>query len=97
MLPPFVTNLEKRDPQFYNGVMQIIEISTQPGALDTKTKLLISLALDAIMGARNGVKSLSMQLRKIGASEEEIAEALRLSYHVAGMNVLSTMDWVYNE
>jgi alkylhydroperoxidase/carboxymuconolactone decarboxylase family protein YurZ len=60
-----------------------------PGALDQKTKVLITLALDAAHGAREGVVSLAGQARSLGASDAEIAEAIRIAYFVAGNSVLA--------
>ena len=61
-----------------------------PGALDAKTKYLITLALDAYKGAQEGVKVLAAQARGAGATDMEICEALRLAYYVAGMDAVKT-------
>ncbi len=62
-----------------------------PGALDPKVKSLISLAVDAFAGS-SGVRPLADAARRAGATEAEIAEALRLAYYVAGNKALfSTM------
>lgn len=49
--PPFVQELGKRDKEFYDAVTKVIEVATRPGAVDEKTKVFISLALDAYIGS----------------------------------------------
>ncbi|GFN22204.1 MAG: carboxymuconolactone decarboxylase family protein [Thermoanaerobacteraceae bacterium] len=94
-LPPFVEALAERDPEFYRAVRAVAEAAMGPGALDAKTKTLITLALDAAHGAGEGVAVLARQARQLGASEEEIREALRLAYFVAGNGVLVAADAAY--
>jgi AhpD family alkylhydroperoxidase len=89
-LPWFVEKVERYDPEFYKRVKSVVEVAMKPGALDTKTKILITLALDAFKGADQGVKVLAAQAREVGATDEEIAEALRLAYYVSGMDVIKT-------
>jgi alkylhydroperoxidase/carboxymuconolactone decarboxylase family protein YurZ len=60
------------------------------GALPRKTKLLIALAFDAAHGAAEGVRSLAGAARQAGASTQEIAECLRVAYHLAGVGTLYT-------
>ena len=47
-LPWFVEKVEKYDPEFYERVKSVVEIAVKPGVLDAKTKILITLALDAL-------------------------------------------------
>jgi alkylhydroperoxidase/carboxymuconolactone decarboxylase family protein YurZ len=53
-----------------------------------KVKLLIAMAFDAAHGAEKGVRSLASQARKAGATNQEIAEALRVAYHLSGVGGL---------
>lgn len=89
-LPPFVQALEKRDPELYEAVKNVAGVANAPGALDAKTKTLISLALDAYIGSERGVAALAGRARELGATDQEINEALRLSYSVSGMKALAT-------
>ena len=89
-LPPFLKALEQNDPEFAQAIEKIVSLSMGKGALDPKTKILIALALDAAHGANQGVASLAEQARRIGVSDEEIAEALRLSYFTFGNSILSS-------
>jgi len=89
--PEFISLLQKTDPLLYEKVSGIFDIAMAPGELDAKTKILITLALDAIKGSSQGVKVLSGSARKMGITDNQIAEALRLAYFVSGNNVLATM------
>jgi alkylhydroperoxidase/carboxymuconolactone decarboxylase family protein YurZ len=96
-LPAFIEALAGRDPEFYQAVRAVAEAAGAPGALDAKTKTLITLALDALHGASNGVAVLAKRARDLGASEEEIGETLRLAYYVAGNSVLNTSLAAYRQ
>ncbi|MGD0153584.1 MAG: carboxymuconolactone decarboxylase family protein [Thermacetogeniaceae bacterium] len=87
-LPPFIQELEKRDPELFEAVKKVTEVANAPGALDAKTKTLISLALDAYIGSERGVMVLANRARELGATDQEINEALRLSYSVSGSRPL---------
>lgn len=86
--PPFVEILREKDPELFEAVDKVSQVANKAGALDPKTKVLISLALDAFNGAVGGVKTLSEGARKLGATEEEIKETLRMSYYISGMQSL---------
>ena len=86
--PWFVDEWQKHDDSLYQLVANNIELAMGPGALDEKTKLLISLALDAFKGSGPGVKALTEQARQQGASQEEIQETLRIAYLMSSMECL---------
>lgn len=62
-LPPFVQQIAGRDPEFYEAVARVMELANAPGALDAKTKTLISLALDTYIGSERGVTVLANRAR----------------------------------
>jgi len=95
-LPTFLKGLEERDPQLAEAVDQLWSVANE-GPLDDKTRILITMALDALSGASGGVSSLAEQARSAGATAEEIAHALRLAYLVAGMQTLLTGNAAFNE
>jgi AhpD family alkylhydroperoxidase len=88
--PPFVESLRTIDPELFEVVSKNFDLAQQPGELDPKTKTLITLALDAIVGSDAGVQSLAMVARKMGASEAEIKETVRIAYMVAANKALVT-------
>jgi alkylhydroperoxidase/carboxymuconolactone decarboxylase family protein YurZ len=87
--PPFIQKVQKSDPELFKVVAETHELIMQPGALDAKTKLLITLAVDTFAGS-TGVKGIAAAARRAGATEAEIVEALRLAYYVAGNKLLFT-------
>ncbi len=95
--PEFIAKLEKTDPKLYESVSGIYDLSMAPGELDAKTKILITLALDALSGSSEGVRVLSKIARNMGVSDKQIAEALRLAYFVAGNPVLDAMKAAFTE
>lgn len=86
--PAFIDALQKYDPEFYKVVAAVREKTGAKGALDAKTKTLISLALDTAAGANQGVKNLAGRARALGASEDEIREVMRLVYSNRGSQAL---------
>lgn len=89
-LPPFLKALESNDSEFAQALEKIVSLSLKEGSLDPKTRALIALALDAALGASEGVASLANQARSMGVTDQEIAEALRLAYFTSGNSVLMT-------
>lgn len=87
-MPKFVEAYQAIDRQWYDKLHEIIALAMEPGAIDARTKLLIVLALDSLKGASEGVKVVAGQARAMGVTEQEMAEAVRLAYYVAGMDVL---------
>ncbi len=82
--PSFIDELRKRDPEFFELVSALMAKAQQAGALDPKTKTLITLALDAAGSHPDGVRSLASRARAMGAKEEEIIETVRLAFLAAG-------------
>lgn len=89
MVPAFVEAFAGTDAKLVEIVGELREYAMAPGALDAKTKTLIAMALDAAYGAADGVGSLANAARKLGASEAEITEVLRIVYYIAGMGSLA--------
>ena len=87
--PPFIEKLEQADNDLYQIVTAQHDLVLAPGALDLKTKFLILLAVDAFANS-SGVKNISDVAKKMGASEKEIAESLRIAYHIAGNKFLNS-------
>ncbi|MBB6218989.1 alkylhydroperoxidase/carboxymuconolactone decarboxylase family protein YurZ [Anaerosolibacter carboniphilus] len=93
--PPFVEAVKPTDSELYEVVTKNMDIAMGPGELDMKTKALIALALDALEGSTEGVKSVAGMARGLGASEGEIKEALRIAYMVAANKALAATRGAY--
>jgi alkylhydroperoxidase/carboxymuconolactone decarboxylase family protein YurZ len=80
----------KLDPELKDYMARAEEFTYADGALSRKNKLLIAMALDAAIGKERGVTSLARQAQAAGASEGEITEALRVTYHLTGVQSVYT-------
>ena len=87
-LLPFIAALEERDPEFFQVTKELQELVFTESSLDQKTKLLISLAVDACAGSAQGVASVAKALRGLGVTDQEIAEVLRITYFAKGNSTL---------
>ena len=88
--PPFISNLEKTDPKLFEAVAGMYDLAMAPGELDAKTKILITLAIDAFANTPEGVKSVSKAARNMGVTDGQIAETLRIAYMISGNKTLAT-------
>ena len=88
--PFFVEALEKSDPELLEQMIAVQDFAGGDGALPRKIKTLMSMLGDAILGHGEGVKALAHQARAQGASEQEIAETVRVAFSCAGMRGLVT-------
>ena len=78
--------LNNLDPSLYESIQANGKaLLHSPGALEYKHKLLIAMALDASKGAVNGVAVLAGMAMDNGATKEEIADTLKVVYHICGM------------
>ena len=55
------------------------------GALSTKVKTLMMMICDALLNHESGVTNLANRARALGASEDEIKEALGVAYLMGGL------------
>jgi len=83
-----LATMKKLDPEFMKHLEEIDALVYADGALPRKVKLLIAMAFDAAHGAAGGVRALAEQAMKAGATKEEIAEALRVAFHLSGVGSL---------
>lgn len=89
-ITPFLRKLMETDPAFAEPVLKVRELATYtPGALDVKTKLLIAFALDVAHGEAAGAGILAKRARANGATDEEIADVVRVLYSTGGLQCLS--------
>lgn len=86
---PFIEAFKDQDQKFYELINGIQELVHAESSLDAKTKMMISLAVDAAEGSTKGVAAISGILRNMGVTDEQIAEVLRITYFAKGNSVLS--------
>ena len=88
--PFFVEALEQHDPELLEHMNSLQEFARKDGALSAKTKTLMTLLGDAILGHPEGVKAIAGQARAQGVTEHEIAETVRMAFFCAGIPGLVT-------
>ena len=83
----FLSKLEQVDPEFHKAIGELRGEPTT-GALDAKTRSLISLAVHMALaqGDARGAKT----ARSLGATDEEIKETVRLAFLLRGMPAILT-------
>ncbi len=82
--------IEKLDPELFRNVEATHTLALADGALSTKVKLLMAMALDASHGTVEGTRSLTQQAIKAGATREEIMETLRVAQYISGAGCVYT-------
>ncbi|MDP3880059.1 MAG: carboxymuconolactone decarboxylase family protein [Dehalococcoidales bacterium] len=88
---------ETLDPKFAKLIENTNELALSDGALPRKVKCLIGMALDAVAGTTNGVKSLAQQALNAGATKEEVVEALRVAQYINGVGPVYTAAPAFKE
>ncbi len=81
---------EEFDPKILKNWQDVQELTFADGALSSKTKLLMAMAIDAGNGAMQGAIAIGSRAIKKGASKEEIVESLRVAYSIGGNEALFT-------
>jgi alkylhydroperoxidase/carboxymuconolactone decarboxylase family protein YurZ len=89
--------IEKLDLELFKNVETIQTLALADGALPRKVKLLMAMALDASHGTVEGVKALTLQAMKAGASKEEIMETLRVTQYISGVGCVYTAAHAYKD
>jgi alkylhydroperoxidase/carboxymuconolactone decarboxylase family protein YurZ len=92
-----LSTMRKLDPDFMRRVDDLDAAVYADGALPRKFKLLMAMAFDAADGAPGGVRALAEQAMKAGATKPEIAEALRVAFHLSGVGSLYTASFALKD
>ncbi|OGD54182.1 4-carboxymuconolactone decarboxylase [Candidatus Bathyarchaeota archaeon RBG_13_38_9] len=75
----------KLDSEFFRSIENVREFTFADRVLSRKYKLLVAMALDASVGAVEGVRVLAQSAMDAGATKEEIAEVLRVTHYISGV------------
>jgi alkylhydroperoxidase/carboxymuconolactone decarboxylase family protein YurZ len=89
--------IEMHDPELFKNVETTRTLALADGALPLKVKLLMAMALDASHGTVQGVKSLTQQAMKAGATKEEIMETLRVAQYISGVGCVYTAAHAFDD
>ncbi len=77
-------------PELIKNVTGLRETVLVEGALSVKTKTLMMMLCDALLGHPDGVANIAKRARDLGASEAEIAETLAVAFMMGGLPGLVT-------
>jgi AhpD family alkylhydroperoxidase len=83
-LSPLHRNLRRVVPEVYKGFGQLHHAAFEEGALDTRTKELIALAIAVIEGCDGCIASHARAAARAGASRQEAAEAIGVTFLMGG-------------
>jgi len=83
-LNPLHRELRKSIPDVYAGFRELHHASLAAGALDTKTKELIAMAIGVVEGCDGCIASHAQGAAKAGASKQEAAEAIGVTFLMTG-------------
>ena len=82
--------LESNAPDLMKFVTPARESIVAEGALSNKTKTLMTMLCDALLGHDGGVQTIANRARAAGASEAEIAETVGVAFLMGGLPALVT-------
>ncbi|MCS5666820.1 MAG: carboxymuconolactone decarboxylase family protein [Dehalococcoidia bacterium] len=82
--------MEQGAPELMKVVTETRESILPDGALSNKTKTLMTMLCDALLGHDGGVTTIANRARAAGASEEEIAETVGVAFLMGGLPALVT-------
>nr|MDO8079290.1 carboxymuconolactone decarboxylase family protein [Candidatus Freyarchaeota archaeon] len=88
---------ENFDPEIRKHLENTRNLAFKDGALPSKIKILIAMALDASHGSVQGVRALANLAIKAGATKAEIGEALRVALYVCGAGSAYTAAYALKE
>ncbi|OIO97877.1 MAG: hypothetical protein AUK03_01890 [Anaerolineae bacterium CG2_30_64_16] len=86
--PWFYDIVEKNDPEFLAYLAADRDFIMQDGAIPAKYKMLMTMIMDALLAHESGVRVIADRARALGATEDEIKEAVRVAYLYGGSPAL---------
>ena len=95
--PSWQESLRKSTPDLLNHITALQETTTKDGALSLKTKTLMMMLCDALLGHTEGVANIARRARSLGATENEIAETVAVAFLMGGLPGLVTAANAFRE
>jgi 4-carboxymuconolactone decarboxylase len=84
-VPKIFEELEELDPELFKSVMGLDQWIWSDGALSKQTKKIIAVCIAAALRDRHAVRAQVAGAPQLGISMEEMDEALRVTFLLAGM------------
>lgn len=78
------------DPEIIKVYENLQGLTFSEGELTQKVKVLIAMAIDSENGATQGAIVLGQRALNLGATKQEIIEALRIAYFIGGTKAFFT-------
>ena len=88
--PSWQESLRNTVPDLLEHITSLQEATTKDGALSLKTKTLMMMLCDALLGHTDGVAAIANRARALGANENEIAETVAVAFLMGGLPGLVT-------
>ncbi len=85
---PWAIALQANDPKLAEHIDSERDLIMTDGALSAKVKTLMSMICDALLAHPDGVAAIADRARGLGATEEEIAETVRVAFMMGGVPAL---------
>lgn len=80
----YIGELRKAVPETMKGFSAMAKAATEDGALDKKTKELIALSIGVAVRCDGCIGFHAKALKNLGATREEVAEALGMTIYMGG-------------
>lgn len=84
-VPVFFRDLAESDPGMHEAVLKLDNYIWADGALSHKQKKLMAIAIAAAMRDDHALHAQMQGAKKLGVTIEEVDEALRVAFMLAGM------------
>ena len=84
-VPRIFKKLAETDPDMHELILKLDQYIWDDGALSRKTKKLIAIAIATSMRDQHAIKAQMAGAKSLGVTKDEVEEALRVAYMLAGM------------
>jgi alkylhydroperoxidase/carboxymuconolactone decarboxylase family protein YurZ len=84
-------------PELMNQIGQIRQETGSDGALPAKTKTLMMMLGDALLGHAEGVANIARGARSAGITDEEIKETVAIAFIMGGLPALITASNAFKQ
>lgn len=84
-VPVFFRGLAESDPSMHEAILKLDNYIWSDGALSRKQKKLMAIAIAAALRDDHALHAQMQGAKKLGVTLEEVEEALRVAFMLAGM------------
>ena len=84
-VPRIFKSIAETDPELHEMILKLDQYVWDDGVLSCKTKKLIAIAIATSMRDQHAIRAQMAGAKSLGVTKEEVEEALRVAYLLAGM------------